>query len=269
MGNNDIPPGTFAAQSAPSLHGSFNQPPVQNQIANSSATGPIFLAYGRPPSAAGREQYVYGHPSIGPTFFTAESFAPQGHMQAYSLTDLASTGVQPQPFLTNVSLPPSAPPSEGISYPTEVHSQVSNPPGVAGSTSMSSSADMSSHPYSLFDNVSVSAYSHVHSSSNADPPPQSWTIPTSTSNTVLSSWLRKNPFVISVADLLKLAGTGRYNGEWLNWEKEFIIVYWVGPNAESQLVFLAMSTIKSPGPNDDLGKYWEAVRVPKHDRSQY
>lgn len=241
-----------------------NQSIGQNPVTNASA--PVFVSY--TPSASGQEQYGYAHSNFGSNPFATEGFAQPVPMQAYSLANLTASGY---PFSNNNNntIPPSAPPSDVGQYPTNTHLQPLNQPGTASSAGVSSSAGLSSHQPSIFDTISGSGYSHVNSSSNDGRPVQVVAIPLTTSNAVLSTWLSKNPFTISPSELMREVSVGRYQIEWRNWEKEFVIIYWVGPQADPHLVFVAMSTNKSPGVNDRLGKPWETVRAQLFYSRQY
>lgn len=196
-----------------------------------------------------------------------EGFGQPANSQAYPLADLAPTGAQlslghapaSHQFSTNtIPLLPSGPPSEVGSYSTNSHPRALNHSGAAGSMNASSSG--SHRQSSLFDNASVSGYSQVNSSLNIGPPPsQIWVVPVTTSNPVLSTWLQKHPHMISLADLTRETQFNRYNAEWTNWEKQFIITFWVGPETEPHLVFTAMGSQKSPGPQDRFSPEWEMV----------
>ncbi|KAG8730503.1 hypothetical protein FRC10_002647 [Ceratobasidium sp. 414] len=160
-----------------------------------------------------------------------------------------------------MSLPPSGPPSEVANYSMDIHPRVLNQSIGTEPTSMSSSARLSSHGHSLFDNISGgSGHSYIHSSPAAEaPPPQAWIVPVSTSNSVLLTWLQKHPLVIPPSQLNFELSTNRYNKDWVNFENEFVISYWVGPSVPPNFVLTAMDSRKSPETTGQSMPEWETL----------
>jgi hypothetical protein len=243
-----------------------NQVQGQQPAANPPAMAPGLIPFGIP-TASNQGQHYYGHSNVGSTYFGAEGFGLPTHPPVYPLADLAPpvahSGLnQPQMSYQasahNFSLMPTGgPPSETANYSA---TQALDQSGATGPISVSSSANPSSYQHSLFDNISASGHSHVNSSSNAEAPPSNaWAVPATTSNAVLSAWLRKNPHTLSLSQLNQELSADRYHKEWMNWERELIVMFWVGPEARAHKVCIAMGAQKSPGPSDQFSPDWEAV----------
>lgn len=227
----------FATHLAPSADAQLNQAPGHQPVTHPSTATPVLVNYGYP-AVSSHDQHHYSTPDLGPMLFNPEDFGLAAH-PAQSLADLAPNVVHPN-------------------YPTNI--QASNQSGVIAPMSMSSSTNLSSRPQSLFDSISASNHSHLNSSSNIEvPPSEPWGLPSTTSNAVLSTWLQKNPLTIALSQLDDALKEDRYHKEWLNWEKQFVIFFWVGPQVPAHLVFIAMGAQKSPGPSEQFSPEWDMV----------
>lgn len=168
------------------------------------------------------------------------------------------------------------PPVSNIQRPSSSQLQVLYPASEPSAASVSTSTGGHSGNYAFFTDASSSNHSYTPSrprsfdmqrpSAGPSTGPSAGSSITQLGNSsmlVLNFAQRTSLFPTDEEINAALAGD-RFGEPWEPWEKNIIITYWVGPQSPSNLVSIALDSLRTPRAASQLGPQWLAVCPQRH-----